>query len=127
MISANLMQLDHLGKEHITSLRPSAEDRETMQWLMGLEEAAPGTTIFVHRLSDPGHYLCMVPAVYTCLEEDPIQPTRDCGCFICIDRRKWLLDYTARAIIPDMFRLIPPEVVRGMQAKDTLEGLNNVG
>ena len=82
-----------LGNDPTTALfGMTAEEREIVTWLHSLEEAASGTTIFVHRLSAPGEYLCTVPAIYSRLEGDPKNPVRECGCFRCMDQR----GYTVR-------------------------------
>lgn len=109
-MTVNLLQMDKHGKESITSMFTDPEERETMEWLYSLEAAAAGVTIFVHRLSEPGHYLCTVPCAHERLCEDPANPPRYCGCYDCIDQRNFLRDYTARAIIPNMRELIPPEL-----------------
>ena len=82
-----------LGNDPTTALFGlTAEERELITWLHALEEAASGTTIFVHRLSAPGEFLCTVPVVHIRLEGDPKNPARECGCFRCIDKRS----FTAR-------------------------------
>jgi len=109
-MTINLLQVDESGQERMTSMFQSPEDRATMEWLMSLEVAASGTTIFVHRLSDPGHYLCTIPCPYSQLTKLPGSPPRYCGCFTCIDTRKFLNDYTARVVIVNMLDLIPPHL-----------------
>ena len=100
-MTVNLLQMDKHGQESITSMFTDPEERATMEWLYSLEVAAAGVTIFVHRLSEPGHErLC----------QDPSNPPRYCGCYDCIDQRNYLRDYTARAIIFNMRELIPPEL-----------------
>ncbi len=111
-MTVNLLQMDHAGNEQITSMFMSDEDKETMRWLYSLEAAASGTTIFVHRLSDPGHYLCTVPCTHMRFAGDPEQPVRYCGCYDCIDQRDYLRTYTARAIIPNIVELIPVELMQ---------------
>jgi len=108
-VTVNLLQLDEAGQEQITSIFMSDEDRETLRWLYSLEAAASGTTIFVHRLSDYGHYLCTVPCTHKRFAGDPKHPVRYCGCYDCIDQRNYLKNYTARAIILDMEGLIGQE------------------
>ena len=82
-----------LGNDPTTTLfGMSPEERECVTWLHSLEEAASGTTIFVHRLSAPGIHLCTVPVVHVRMEGDPENPARECGCFRCIDKRS----FTAR-------------------------------
>ena len=121
-MTVNLMQVDRHGKENITALFQSEEEREFMTWLYSLEKAAPGVTIFVHRLSDPGHYLCTVPCPYSRLANDPrLTAQRFCGCLDCIDQRSFLKDYTARLIISNMRELIPPEL-----AAEIMEGSTDV-
>jgi len=77
-----------LGNEPTTMFGMSPEEREILTWLHSLEDAASGTTIFVHRLSGPGKELCTVPVVYSRFEGDPDNPHRDCGCFKCIEYRE---------------------------------------
>ena len=118
-MTINLLQLDKRGKESITPIFASPEDRQYMQWLLSLEEAAPGTTIFVHRLSELGHYLCTVPCPYSrFIALDPDHPLRYCGCPICIDTRKYINDYVARVIIMDMQNLITPELAAEFSTGD---------
>jgi len=84
---------EHPGNEPTTNLYGmTAEERELLEWLHSLEAACSGATIFVHRLSAPGIFLCTVPAVYSRLAGDPENPMRECGCFRCIDQRS----YTSR-------------------------------
>lgn len=94
-MTVNLMQMDERGKESITSMFRDPEEQEFMDWITGLESACPGVTIFVHRLSDPGFYLCTVPASHACFAEDGNCPPRFCGCFDCIDRRRFNREHTA--------------------------------
>ena len=91
-VTVNLLQLDEAGKERITSIFQVPEEKEFMEWVLSLEMACPGTTIFIHRLSDFGHYLCMVPSAHPRLCEMPDRykynyPPRLCGCFNCVDQR----------------------------------------
>ena len=106
-----LLSIDRSGDENPRSMFRSEEERDYFMWLTSLEVVAPGTVIFRHRLSDGGHYLCTVPCPYSrMLDHDPDHPKRYCGCFDCIDTRKYLNTYIARAIIPNMEELIPPSL-----------------
>lgn len=49
------------------------EERELLTWLYGLEDAASGTTIFVHRHSAPGLFLC------------------ECACRYCVDYNRFII------------------------------------
>ena len=113
-MTVNLLQVDHAGNEQITSLFMSDEDKATMTWLYSLEAAASGTTIFVQRLADPGHYLCTVPCTHMRFAGDPEHPVRYCGCYDCIDQRDYLRNYTARAIVLDMESLVGPEFLNAV-------------
>ena len=119
-MTVNFLQIDHKGQERISSMWPSPEEKETMQWLLGLEEAAPGITIFVHRLSGHGHYLCTVPCKHPRFAEDIEHPPRYCGCFTCIDQRNFTLNYTAWILIPNM-----QEIMQGISVPN-LEGSSDV-
>ncbi len=119
-MTVNFLQIDHKGQEQISSMWPSPEDRETMEWLLSLEEVAPGCTIFVHRLSTPGHYLCTVPIKHPRHAEDPEHPPRYCGCFTCIDQRRNTLEFTAWILIPNM-----QEIMQGISIP-SLEGSSDV-
>ena len=99
-MTTHLLQIDKQGQERITSILRDPEERAYVEWLLSLEDAASGTTIFVHRLSELGHYLCMVPAAHPRLcETHQNYPPRFCGCFDCIDQRA-NRDLIAWAILP---------------------------
>ena len=115
-MTINLLQLDH-GKESITPMFQSNKEKEQMAYLIGLEEACPGCTIFIHRLSGPGHYFCTVPCAHARLAEDPDHPPRYCGCYDCIDQRTFTRTYTAWVIIPNM-----QEMMRGVAMPSALSG-----
>jgi len=104
-MTTHLMQLDSSGQESITSIFMSDDERGFMTWITELEVAAPGCTIFVHKMSDAGYSLCTVPLPYSALADDPTTEKRFCGCPTCIDQRNFLKDYTARIVIPDMEKL----------------------
>jgi hypothetical protein len=99
-MTVNLMQVDEQGREHITSLFQDPEEREFMAWIMSLEMACPGVTIFIHRLSDRGHYLCQVPAAHEQLVISQQCPPRYCGCLTCMRQRVAIRDLTAWNITP---------------------------
>ena len=82
----------------IDPMFPSEKDKETMIWLYALEEACSGTTIFVHRLSAPGEYLCQVPCTHKRFSS-PDSPVRYCGCYDCMDMRTFRREYMATGII----------------------------
>jgi hypothetical protein len=70
-------------------------------YLTGLELSAPGCTIFVHRLSDPGHALCNVPAAHFELVAQNLYPPRLCGCLDCVDTRTYIRTYAAWTTAPE--------------------------
>ena len=101
-MSVHLMQLDSSGEESLTSLFQSSEERQTMSWLIGLEESAPGVTIFTHRLSEDGFHLCSVPTTFEHLTRLGYYPPRLCGCLTCCDLREFRQEYWAWTTAPEV-------------------------
>lgn len=64
------------------------------------EEAAPGVTIFVHRLSPAGYYLCTVPCPHPRSVDNQNIPPRFCGCPTCQDKRAQVRDLMAWVVSP---------------------------
>jgi len=110
-MTVNLMQIDSSGEDHITALFQSPEERSYFHWLSSLEVTAPGVTIFAHRLSDDGHYLCSVPAAFSNLVALGYYPPRLCGCFDCIDMRLMRQEFWAWTVAPELrdFEYVPEE------------------
>lgn len=94
-MTVNLLQIDEQGRERISPIQQSEEDRQYFQWLTSLEYACPGVIIFRHRLSEAGHYLCQSPAAHNELVTMQLCPPRYCGCLTCIEQRVAVRELTA--------------------------------
>jgi hypothetical protein len=94
-MTVNLLQVDSSGDERITSLFQSDEERQMYYYLTRLELSAPGCTIFTHRLSEDGHWLCTVPATFLGLVEQGYYPPRLCGCLTCVSERQLRQEFWA--------------------------------
>ena len=104
-MTVNLLQLDEQGQERITSIFQDPEEKEFFIWLSNLEMACPGTTIFAHRLSEDGHYICTVPAAHSQLVIEEDCPPRYCGCPTCMIQRVAIRELTAWNITPTARKL----------------------
>jgi len=118
-MTVNLLQVDSSGQEHISALFQSPEERQMYYYLTELELSAPGCTIFAHRLSDDGHYLCTVPATFFNLVDDGYYPPRLCGCLDCIDVRRFRQEFWAWNIT-ETARKIANEQATLQEAEDAL-------
>ena len=87
MSAITLMQADELN-EYFTSIFQSPEERELYNYISSLEFAAPGCTIFMHKYSEDGYYLCTVPAAWHRYVELGLCPPRLCGCLECAEARR---------------------------------------
>lgn len=110
-MTVNLLQIDSSGEELIQSLFQSPEDQMMFKYLAGLECTAPGVTIFTHRLSDDGFYLCTVPTAFQNLVALDLYPPRLCGCPDCSDMRLFRQEYWAWSVAPELrgWEFVPEE------------------
>lgn len=122
-MTVNLMQLDEMGRERITSLFQDPEEKAFMEWVMGLEMACPGSTIFIHRLSQTGWHLCNSPAAHEQLILAGLCPPRYCGCPTCMIQRVAIRALTAWNITPTARGFAQEQLVK-MRA---MEGAQNYG